>query len=95
MMLKAVVMGSVLMLLQLVLTFFLFWGLVKNGDAGITSSFIRTEWPSDDIPLDNEVFAVPDGHNAPQQVSICIFEYLVQKIRLEKKIYYEFIHSAA
>ncbi|OAY47013.1 bifunctional purple acid phosphatase 26 [Manihot esculenta] len=68
-------MGSVLMLLQLVLTFFLFWGLVKNGDAGITSSFIRTEWPSVDIPLDNEVFAVPDGHNAPQQVHITQGDY--------------------
>lgn len=41
---------------------------VKCGSAGITSTFIRSEWPSIDIPLDNEAFAVPEGHNAPQQV---------------------------
>ncbi|KAJ6993480.1 hypothetical protein NC653_016574 [Populus alba x Populus x berolinensis] len=33
------------------------------------SAFIRSEWPSIDIPLDNEVFAIPKDHNAPQQVS--------------------------
>ncbi|KAJ6867366.1 hypothetical protein NC652_038551 [Populus alba x Populus x berolinensis] len=32
------------------------------------SAFIRSEWPSIDIPLDNEVFAVPKDHNAPQQI---------------------------
>ncbi|KMZ71364.1 hypothetical protein ZOSMA_182G00550 [Zostera marina] len=36
---------------------------------GITSSFVRSQWPSVDIPLDNEVFAIPKGYNAPQQVS--------------------------
>lgn len=41
---------------------------VNGGSAGITSKFIRTEWPSIDIPLDNEAFAVPKGHNSPQQV---------------------------
>ncbi|XP_068636632.1 phosphoenolpyruvate phosphatase-like isoform X2 [Aristolochia californica] len=44
-------------------------------NAGITSSFIRSEWPSVDIPLDNEVFAVPKGYNAPQQVSITQGDY--------------------
>ena len=57
------------MLLQLILVFVIFLGFVKNGNAGITSAFIRSEWPSIDIPLDNEVFAVPKGYNAPQQVS--------------------------
>jgi hypothetical protein len=38
-------------------------------NAGITSAFIWSEWPSIDIPLDNEVFAVLKGHNTPQQVS--------------------------
>ena len=56
------------MVLQLILLFVIFSGFVKNGNAGITSAFIRSEWPSIDIPLDNEVFAVPEGHNAPQQV---------------------------
>lgn len=42
----------------------------QNGSAGITSNFIRSEWPSVDIPLDNEVFVVPKGYNAPQQVHI-------------------------
>lgn len=35
-----------------------------------TSSFVRSEWPSTDIPLDSEVFAVPKGYNAPEQVFV-------------------------
>ncbi|KAF2318110.1 hypothetical protein GH714_041456 [Hevea brasiliensis] len=66
-------MGS--MLLLLVLTFFVFSAFVNNGNAGITSSFIRSEWPATDIPLDNEVFAVPNGYNAPQQVHITQGDY--------------------
>ncbi|KAJ6363274.1 hypothetical protein OIU78_003449 [Salix suchowensis] len=60
---------------QLILVFIIFSGFVKNGNAGKTSSFIRSEWPSIDIPLDNEVFAVPKGHNAPQQVHITQGDY--------------------
>ncbi|KAJ6731862.1 ACID PHOSPHATASE RELATED [Salix purpurea] len=64
------------MLLQvLILVFFFFSAFVKNGNAGITSTFIRSEWPSNDIPLDNEVFVVPKGHNAPQQVHITQGDY--------------------
>lgn len=37
--------------------------------AGITSSFIRLEFPALDMPLDHEVFAIPKGYNAPQQVT--------------------------
>ncbi|XP_023530030.1 bifunctional purple acid phosphatase 26-like [Cucurbita pepo subsp. pepo] len=45
------------------------------GNAGITSTFIRSEWPSIDMPLDNDVFAIPKGHNAPQQVHITQGDY--------------------
>ncbi|XVE71518.1 hypothetical protein DITRI_Ditri10aG0157200 [Diplodiscus trichospermus] len=58
------------LLFQLILTSFVFLNPVNNVNAGITSTFIRKEWPSVDIPLDNEVFAVPTGDNAPQQVHI-------------------------
>mgnify|MGYP001599465458 CR=1 len=51
------------------LLFSILLSFVHNGIAGLTSSFIRSEWPSTDIPLDNEAFALPKGYNAPQQVS--------------------------
>lgn len=48
----------------------LIWlSFLNNAYAGVTSTFVRSEWPSVDIPLDNEVFAVPKGYNAPEQVS--------------------------
>ncbi|KAI3894481.1 hypothetical protein MKX03_013812 [Papaver bracteatum] len=47
----------------------------EDSKAGLTSTFIRQLWPSTDIPLDNEVFAVPTGHNAPQQVHITQGDY--------------------
>ncbi|KAK6927537.1 Iron/zinc purple acid phosphatase-like C-terminal domain, partial [Dillenia turbinata] len=59
---KLSVSGSLLLLL-VILRF------VDIGNAGTTSTFIRSEWPSADIPLDNEAFAIPKGHNAPQQKS--------------------------
>ncbi|KAH7574368.1 hypothetical protein JRO89_XS03G0287400 [Xanthoceras sorbifolium] len=62
-------------LLQLIFTSFLLLSYVNNGIAGITSSFIRSEWPSIDIPIDNEAFVVPEGHNAPQQVHITQGDY--------------------
>ncbi|XP_059635178.1 bifunctional purple acid phosphatase 26-like isoform X2 [Cornus florida] len=43
--------------------------------AGLTSTFIRSEFPSTDIPLDHEAFAVPKGYNAPQQVHITQGDY--------------------
>ncbi|CAK9153193.1 unnamed protein product [Ilex paraguariensis] len=61
--------------LQLLLTFFVFFSFVDSGNAGVTSTFIRSEWPSVDIPLDDKVFAVPEGHNAPQQVHITQGDY--------------------
>ncbi|XP_059658176.1 bifunctional purple acid phosphatase 26-like isoform X3 [Cornus florida] len=48
---------------------------VEHGSARITSTFIRSEWPSIDVPLDNEVFKVPKGYNAPQQVHIIQGDY--------------------
>lgn len=43
-----------------------------NG-AGITSSFVRKAEKSGDMPLDSDVFQVPPGYNAPQQVSPSTF----------------------
>lgn len=61
------------MLAQLLLVSSILWSCVTNGNAGVTSDFVRNEWPSVDIPLDNEAFAVPKGYNAPQQVSTGLF----------------------
>jgi hypothetical protein len=36
---------------------------------------VRTEYPSTDIPLESEWFAVPNGYNAPQQVHITQGDY--------------------
>ncbi|GMI82562.1 purple acid phosphatase 12, PURPLE ACID PHOSPHATASE 12 [Hibiscus trionum] len=41
---------------------------VCNG--GRTSSFVRNDQLSHDMPLDSDVFRVPPGYNAPQQVHI-------------------------
>lgn len=57
------------MLFNLLLLPFVLLSCSSYGNAGVTSTFVRNEWPSVDIPLDNEVFAVPKGYNAPQQVS--------------------------
>nr|XP_043624591.1 bifunctional purple acid phosphatase 26-like [Erigeron canadensis] len=43
--------------------------------AGITSSFVRSEFPAVDMPLDHEVFAPPKGYNAPEQVHITQGDY--------------------
>lgn len=59
-----------MLLIRILIFLFALLCSIENGDAGLTSSFIRTQWPSVDIPLDHEVFAVPDGYNAPQQVSL-------------------------
>ncbi|KAH0643307.1 hypothetical protein KY289_034281 [Solanum tuberosum] len=36
---------------------------------GVTSSFVRKIEKTIDMPLDSDVFRVPPGYNAPQQVS--------------------------
>ncbi|KAL8556209.1 hypothetical protein ACS0TY_003850 [Phlomoides rotata] len=43
--------------------------VVYNGN-GITSSFVRKNENSGDMPLDSDVFQVSPGYNAPQQVHI-------------------------
>lgn len=39
-------------------------------NGGITSSFVRKKDLGLDMPLDSDVFRVPPGYNAPQQVHI-------------------------
>jgi hypothetical protein len=39
---------------------------------GVTSTYRRKHQASDDMPLDADVFAVPPGRNAPQQVHITL-----------------------
>ncbi|KAI5673165.1 hypothetical protein M9H77_13529 [Catharanthus roseus] len=43
-------------------------GILCNG--GITSSFVRLDQKAVDMPLDSDVFRVPPGYNAPEQVHI-------------------------
>ncbi|KAL6223837.1 hypothetical protein ACLB2K_002695 [Fragaria x ananassa] len=63
------------MLVQFVVSCLVFSSCLRYGNAGITSNFVRSEYPSVDIPLDHRVFAVPKGHNAPQQVHITQGDY--------------------
>lgn len=63
-------------LLQVLLISFILLSSVEDSNAGITSSFVRTQWPSVDIPLDHEVFAVPKGYNAPQQVNFYTCKFI-------------------
>lgn len=56
-------------------------GLILNVEnlcsGGITSSFVRLEEKAIDIPLDADVFRVPPGYNAPQQVHL-FFSRIIQ-----------------
>ncbi|XP_059289647.1 bifunctional purple acid phosphatase 26 [Lycium ferocissimum] len=63
------------MLLHLLFSVSLFLTFIDNGSAGLTSAFVRTQFPSVDIPLENEALAVPQGYNAPQQVHITQGDY--------------------
>ncbi|CAN6686058.1 unnamed protein product [Malus baccata var. baccata] len=56
--------AATVVVLGLVLSF----GAVCNG--GKTSSFVRKVEKTMDMPLDSDVFKVPPGYNAPQQVHI-------------------------
>ncbi|PKA62443.1 Phosphoenolpyruvate phosphatase [Apostasia shenzhenica] len=49
--------------------------LVEIASSGFTSTFIRSQCPSTDIPLDSVEFAIPKGYNAPQQVHITQGDY--------------------
>ncbi|XP_008796614.1 purple acid phosphatase 2-like [Phoenix dactylifera] len=44
--------------------------LAGRCDGGVTSSFVRKTGKTVDMPLDSDVFRVPSGDNAPQQVHI-------------------------
>lgn len=45
-------------------------------DGGVTSSYVRSANLSADMPLDSDVFRVPPGYNAPQQVSFLLLFFL-------------------
>lgn len=45
--------------------------LVELTQAGLTGSYVRTNGLSSDMPLDSDVFRLPTGYNAPQQVCFC------------------------
>lgn len=62
-------------LVPLFLVFFILSDLeLCNG--GITSSYVRNDDLSLDMPLDSDVFRVPPGYNAPQQVCFLVFHLL-------------------
>ncbi|KAH6779283.1 purple acid phosphatase 26 [Perilla frutescens var. hirtella] len=63
------------MLVELVLLSSVVLSCICNGNAGVTSAFVRNEWPSVDISLDDELIVVPKGYNAPQQVHITQGDY--------------------
>ncbi|XP_010061253.2 purple acid phosphatase [Eucalyptus grandis] len=50
--------------------------LAKFVNGGITSSYVRSANLSADMPLDSDVFRVPPGYNAPQQVHITQGDYV-------------------
>lgn len=64
-----------LLLLHLVLLCFADYAL-----CGSTSPYVRSEYPSTDIPLDDEAFVLPEGYNSPQQVLraflVCIYPWM-------------------
>ncbi|CAI9100872.1 OLC1v1038058C1 [Oldenlandia corymbosa var. corymbosa] len=60
---------------RLLLSLSVLFSFVHHGTAGVTSDYTRSVWPSVDIPLENEAFAVPKGSNAPQQVHITQGDY--------------------
>lgn len=59
--------------------------LLSNG--GVTSSYVRNKEKSGDMPFDSDVFKVPQGYNAPQQVILLPFELLCNLQFLAKILY--------
>lgn len=57
---------------------------VELCNGGITSSYIRKNDISVDMPLDSDVFRIPPGYNAPQQVLFVVASF-------SKLIYFFFI----
>lgn len=61
-------------------------GLVLNAavfcNGGKTSTFVRKTEKTIDMPLDSDVFRLPPGHNAPEQVSVWLsFENFIYSSR--------------
>ncbi|KAK8989011.1 hypothetical protein V6N11_030379 [Hibiscus sabdariffa] len=50
--------------------------IAEVSNAGRTSSFVRNDQLSHDMPLNSDVFRVPPGYNAPQQVHITQGDHL-------------------
>lgn len=46
----------------------IFIAVLEFCEGGLTSSYVRNNGLSRDMPLDSDVFGVPPGYNAPQQV---------------------------
>ncbi|KAK7825122.1 purple acid phosphatase 2 [Quercus suber] len=68
-MVMGVVSWDHIVLVTLFLVFFILSDLeLCNG--GITSSYVRNDDLSLDMPIDSDVFRIPPGYNAPQQVHI-------------------------
>ncbi|KAI3949098.1 hypothetical protein MKW92_041012 [Papaver armeniacum] len=57
-------------LFSLFTTLFLILNVAVICNGGITSKFVRKVEKTIDMPLDSDVFSVPPGYNAPQQVHI-------------------------
>lgn len=52
----------------LVIAVGLIFSVAEVCNGGKTSSFVRNDQLSHDMPLDSDVFRIPPGYNAPQQV---------------------------
>lgn len=46
-------------------------------NGGITSHFVRKEGEPVDMPFDSNVFQVPEGYNAPQQVVLFLLFFVM------------------
>ncbi|XP_061350741.1 purple acid phosphatase 2-like isoform X5 [Gastrolobium bilobum] len=62
--------GFVGAFLLIVLVFLFSTGELRFCIGGKTSTFMRNDYLSLDMPIDSDVFRVPPGYNAPQQVHI-------------------------
>ncbi|WCJ35264.1 Purple acid phosphatase [Euphorbia peplus] len=58
-----------------ILVLFLILGFAEISISARTSNFVRNDDLSLDMPLDSDVFRVPPGYNAPQQVHITQGDY--------------------
>ena len=75
--------GSVYLLVGLIL------GALRSCNGGISSIYARTNGISADMPLNSDVFALPPGYNAPQQVIntliihvyVCIYIYICSQMK--------------